>query len=211
MGDDPLHQINRFVIVVLCLLLIAVSALVVALAWWRPDESIARVGDFAGWLSDRNNQDAKLILSLGAGVVVLALLTLIVVEMTPGDSQKMRVRNMKSGDAVITTKQIAERVNEETMQAPHVAACSATVVRHGKKVEIALDLHVDPGADLAETADEACRRAHVLVEERMGIGLTARPRARLHYRELHLRREGPPQELQAQRETPGWERPVGED
>lgn len=208
MSDDPFDQVNRLVIVALAMALIAAAGVVVALAWWQPDDSIARVEDFAGWLRDHNTDDSRLVLSLGAAVVILALLTLIVVELTPPDAQKMRVRNVKSGEAVISTAQIAERIKAEVEAVPHVAGCSALVTRHGKKVDIVLDLHVDAGADLADTADEACRRAHVLVEERMGIGLTARPRARLHYRELRLNAQ--PAESRT-REIAGWEKPVHED
>ncbi|HXK32518.1 MAG TPA: hypothetical protein VNM91_00710 [Dehalococcoidia bacterium] len=208
MSDDPFDQANRLAIVGLAMALIAAAGVVVALAWWQPDDAIARVEDFAGWLRDHNTDDGRLVLSLGAAVVILALLTLIVVELTPPDAQKMRVRNVKSGEAVISTAQIAERIKAEVQAVPHVAGCSALVTRHGKKVDIVLDLHVDAGADLADTADEACRRAHVLVEERMGIGLTARPRARLHYRELRLHAR--PSESPT-REITGWEKPVHED
>jgi hypothetical protein len=208
MSDDPFDQANRLVIVALAALLIAATGVVVALAWWRPDASIARLEDFTGWLRDHNTDDGRLVLSLGAAVVILALLTLIVVELTPSGAQKMRVRDVKSGEAVISTAQIAERITAEVQAVPHVAGCTALVTRHGKKVDVILDLHVDAGANLADTADEACRRAHVLVEERMRIGLAARPRARLHYRELRLNAqpaESPP------REITGWEKPVHED
>lgn len=208
MSDDPFDQVNRLVIVALAMALVAAAGVVVALAWWQPDGSISRLEDFAGWLRDHNTRDGRLVLSLGAAVVILALLTLIVVELTPPDAQKMRVRNVKSGEAVISTAQIADRIKAEVQAVPHVAGCSALVTRHGKKVEVVLDLHVDAGADLADTADEACRRAHVLVEERMGIGLAARPRARLHYRELRLNAQPAGSRP---REITGWEKPVHED
>lgn len=205
MSDDALDQVNRLAIVVIAMALIAAAGAVVALAWWQPDAAVARVEDFASWLRDHNNDDGRLVLTLGAAVVILALLTLIVVELTPGDAQSLRVRDVKAGDAVITTAQIAARVEAEVRAVAHVAECAALVTRHGKKVDLMLDLHVDAGADLAETADEACRRAHVLVEERMGVGLAARPRARLHYRELRLQSQPPP------REITGWEHTVHED
>ena len=142
-------------------------------------------------------------ISLAAVVVVLLMLTIMLVELTPSPTQRMRVRNLKSGDATITTKQIAERIEDEVAATPHVASCKATVAARGGKAEVVLDLHVDAGADLAQTADEACRLAHTLVEERMGIALVQRPRARLHYRELRLSNG-------EQRPATGWERPGDE-
>ena len=189
MSDDGLDQANRLLVVVLALVAIFCALLVVLLAWGAPAGTIGRIGDFAGYLRDHNNREAKTIISLGATVVVLLMLTAIIVEMTPSPTQQMRVRNMKSGGATITTTQIAERIDAEVRGLPHVAACTSTVAARGKRAEIVLELHVDHGADLAETADSACSRAHTLVEREMGIELAARPRARLHYRELRLRRD----------------------
>ena len=93
---------------------------------------------------------------------------------------------------MITTTQIAKRINAEVAQITHIAECAAIVAARGKNVEVVLDLHVDAGANLSQTADEACRRAHVLVEQQLGIEMAAMPRARLHYRELRLRGETQP-------------------
>ncbi len=189
MSDDPLDQLNRFVIVAGALIVIFVALLAALLAWGEPDETIRRTADLAGYLQRHNDRETKLIISLAAAVIILLMLTAIIVELTPSPTQKMRVRSMKSGEAAITTAQIAERINAEVTQVPHIAECAATVVARGKKVDVVLDLHVDAGANLSQTADEACRRAHVLVEERLGIQMAAMPRARLHYRELRLRGE----------------------
>ncbi len=203
MSDDPLDQLNRFVISLAALLVLFAALVAVLLAWGAADGTIGRIEDFAGYLRDHDTRNAKLVISLAALVISLLMLTVMLVELTPSPTQRMRVRNLKSGDATITTKQIAERIDEGVAAAPHVASCKATVAARGSKIEVVLDLHVDAGADLARTADEACRAAHTLVEEQMGIALAQRPRARLHYRELRLK-DGP------QRPTTGWERPGDE-
>ncbi len=201
MSDDPVDQINRSAVTLAALALIFVAAIVVVLAWGAAGTSIGRIEDFAGWLRDHDTRNAKLILTLGAVVIGLLSLTVIIAELTPAPQQKMRVRNVKSGDAVLTTKAIAECIEAEVRTVEHVAQCQAIVVARGKRVEVLLELHVDAGADLAHTADEACRRAHVLVEQNMGIELVARPRARMHYRELRLKDDGTPHP------PTGWERP----
>lgn len=195
-----MEQANRFAIVVTALVLIFVALLVVLLAWGAAASSITRIEDFAGWLRRHNNGETKTVITLGATVVVLLMLSVVILEVTPSPTQRLRVRNVKSGTATITTREIAQRINEEIeQQVAHVAACDAIVATNGKRVEVVLELHVEPGADLAHTANVACGRAHALVEERMGIELAAPPRARLHYRELRLRGESVP---------PGWERPA---
>ena len=190
MSDDPLDKLNRFIIVGVALAGMFIALLVVLLAWGASDESITRIVDFASYLRRHNDRESKVVVSLASAVVILLMLTAMIVELTPSPRQNMRVRNMKSGAAAITTAQIAERINAEVLQVPHIAECAAMVAARGKRVEVVLDLHVDAGADLARTADEACRRSHVLVEERLGIEMAAMPRARLHYRELRLRGEG---------------------
>jgi hypothetical protein len=185
-SDNPQDRLNRIVIVVLALAGIFTAVMVALLAWGAPDESIARVADLAGWLGRHNSTESRTIVALSSAVVALLLLTAIIVEITPSPARKMRLRNVRAGEAVITTHEIATRINAEVAAAPHVAACDAFVAAHRGRVDVTLDLHVEPGADLALTADEACRRTRALIESELGIELAVPPRARLHYRELRL-------------------------
>jgi len=204
MSGDSEGALNRFAVALLAMLCIFTALFAVLLAWIAPDASIDRLRDFTGFLEDHNNRDGKLVASLGALVVVLIMACVLILELIPSSTQKMRVRNVKSGEVTITTARIAEVIDGAVRTVPHVAQCSSTVARHGRRVEVILDLHVDAGAELAQTADEACRRAHSLVEQ-LGIELSAKPRARLHYRELRLRAD-----TQRDAGTTTWERPPGQ-
>lgn len=205
-GERSPGQVNRFVVALLALALIFVAALTIALAWTDSEGAIGRLGDGVGWLEDHNDSDGRLILTLACVVVILVGLTILILELTPPRVTTMPVKNVTSGTAQITTAQIAARINSAVAALPQVAECEAAVTRRGKKVEVVLDLHVEPGADLAHTADEACRHAHLLVEQELGIELASMPRARLHYRELRLglASETPPIPT-------GWERPPSEE
>ena len=134
------------------------------------------------------------VVTLAGAIVVLLMLMTIMFELAPSPTQKMRVRNIKSGEGVISTTQIARGINLEVRQIEHIAECQAVVAAHGRRVEVVLDLEVDAGADLSRAADEACARAQRLVEQQMNIEMTGRPRARLHYRELRLLGEQLPQQ-----------------
>ena len=149
MGERSFDQLNRFVIVVTALAVIFVALLAALLAWGAPDETIRRIADFSDYLRRHDDRETKAIISLIAAVVVLLMLTAIIVELTPSPVQKMRVRSMKSGEAAITTSEIATRINTEVGAVPHVADCVGRVWARGAKVEVVLDLHVDAGADLA--------------------------------------------------------------
>jgi hypothetical protein len=201
MGDRQL-QTHRYVVAFFALLVIFFALLCIMLAWAAPDATIGRVGDFADFLQDHNNRDGKLILTLAAVVIILIMAAVLVIELVPPSSE-VHVGDVQSGAAAITTRQIAERIDATVAGIENVSACSSTVTRRGKRVEVVLDLDLDAGADLARAADEACRRAHVLVEQQLRIELAARPRARVHYRELRLGsasgQERPPT---------GWERPA---
>jgi hypothetical protein len=206
-SDDPLDAINRFVISTVALVAIFAALAVVLLAWGATDGTIGQVEDFAGYLRDHDERDAKIVVSLLALVTVLLMATVILIELTPSPMQRMRLRTVKAGDASLTTVQIAGRIEDEVSAIEHIASCKATVAARGNRVEIVLDLNVDAGADLARTADEACGRAHTLVEQQMGVPLAQRPRARMHYRELKLAaapHDAPP------RPSTGWERPGDE-
>jgi hypothetical protein len=206
-SDDPVDQINRFVLALGALIVMFVALVVVLLAWGASGGTIDKIGDFAGYLGDHDNREAKLMVTLGAVVVVLLMAMVMIVELTPSPLQKMRLRNVRAGEALLTTAEIAWRVEEEARAVEHVADCAAVVAVRGQRVDIALDLNVDAGADLARTADEACRRVHELVEEKMGVPLASPPRARMHYRELRLRDGGPGLPDGMRRSSTGWERP----
>lgn len=213
MSDSPLDQLNRFIIVVAAMLVLFAAALVVMLAWAVPSDAIGWIEDFGGYLRDHETREAKVIVTLVALVLSLLMVTLIIVQLTPSPAQKMRVRDVRAGDATIKTTEIAARVDDAVRQVPHIANCRSIVAARGKRVEVVLDLHVGAGADLAKTADDACRRAQDVVEQEIGIALAAPPRATLHYRELRLR-DQPAKKTGAAAPAPpaqtGWERPGDE-
>jgi hypothetical protein len=207
-SENALDQVNRFIIVVAAMLVVFAAVLIVMIAWAVPSEAIGRVDDFAGYLADHESPEAKTIVTLLAIVLSLLMLTLIIVQLTPSPTQKMRIRDVQAGEATVTTAEIAARVEDGVRGVQHVANCATIVAVRGSGVEVVLDLHVEPGADLAKTADDACRRAQEVVEQEMGVTLVQPPRATLHYRELQLKKERAP-ERQIAANT-GWERPVAE-
>lgn len=201
-------QVNRFIVALLAMLVIFAAVVTIVLVWTAPEATIERISDFAGFLEDNNDRDGKLIFTLAMVVVILIMASVLVLELTASPTQRMRVRNVTAGEVTITTARIAEHIDEAVRQVPHVADSRTTVARKGKRIDLVLDLHVDAGADLAQVADEACRRAHTLVEK-LGIELASMPRARLHYRELRLQAEVT--EGDQQGEQGSWERPLAEE
>jgi hypothetical protein len=227
--SDDTGQLNRFIIITAALFVAFLAGVVILLAWGDSSGAISWLEDFAGFLSDHDDNQGKLIVTLVALVVMLLMATVIVIELTPSPVEKVAVRDVSHGGASISTKEIAERIEADVVQVGHVAECRALVVKRGSRVEVVLDLHVDPEANLSATADDACRRAQELTEQQLGLELTQPPRARMHYRELRLQEEAPatgavPHEMRRTekpkrskpeearlRELTGWESPEAVD
>ena len=177
---------NRVLIIGVALLCVFVALVVILLAWSAPDESIARIEDLANTLSDQNTSSTKLIITFGGLIFVLLAVIVIIYEAAPPQTGSLKVVNIGSGEARIATDEVALRVEDEVRALPQVSSVNAIIMARGQKAEVSLDLHIAPDADLAVTAEEACRVARVVIEERMGVALTSPPQAQLHYRELRV-------------------------
>ncbi len=212
---------NRVLIVGAALLWIFVMILIILLAWGSPDESIARLADLAGYMDDHNTTGAKLIITFGGLILVLAAIIVIIFEMAPPATESLKVGNVGSGEARISTDEASQRLEEELRVLPQVSEVQAKVLARGRKAEVSLDLHITPEADLALTTEEVCRRARQLIEERMAVVLARPPQVQLHYRELRVARpeeteqpspaapeESPFAEAAAGAEQAGWQGPT---
>ena len=203
---------NRIAAVVGSLLLMFVAFLVIMLAWGAPDESINRLADLSSYLNDHNTNAVKALITFGALIFMLLGLTIIIFELAPPESGSVKLAKVGSGDALIGTDEISERLEDELRNIPRLQDLQAQVSSRGSRAEVKLELYVDAGADLAQTANEACARAREIVEGRMGVELDAAPRAQVHYREGPTsRREdtAPPRPaVEAPLSTPSW-RPAG--
>ena len=181
-----MNLLNRAILMVLCLALIAGAVAVIVLAWAIPDESINWLRDAVVWLDDRNTDGTKALITLGGAIVALAALVALLAELLPSGSGAVKITGLQVGDAVLTTAAIGQRIEEVVNQVPHVTDVRATVRAKRKGVTVNLDLHVDPEANLAAVTDEACAAASLVLSDKVHVALLAPPRARLHYRELRL-------------------------
>jgi hypothetical protein len=191
-----MNMINRFALVLLCLLLIVGAAAAIALAWAAPQDSIDWLADATAWLDDHNTDGTKAFITVAAAAVALIALVGLVMELFPQNRGEVKVTGLQVGDAVLTTAAIGQRIEEVVNQVPNVSDVRASVRAKRKGVIVGLDLHVDPDANLAAVTDAACEAARDVLTDKVHVALLAPPRARLHYRELRLKgrqvRPGPP-------------------
>jgi hypothetical protein len=182
-----MNLINRLAIVLICLALVAGAGAVIGLAWAAPQESIDWLADAANWLDDHNTDGTKGLITLVAALVAVAGFVVLIMELFPSNRGEVNVSGLQVGDAVLTTGAIGQRIEEAVNQVPNVSDVRATVRAKRKGVTVALDLHVDPEANLAAVTDAACEAARDVLSDKVHVDLLAPPRARLHYRELRLR------------------------
>lgn len=182
-----MNVFNRVLLFLLCLALAAGAVAVVVLAWAAPQESIDALRDAVDWLEDHNRDLEKALLTSAGAFIALAAVVLAVLELLPQAGTEVKVTDLRVGDAVLSTLSIGQRVEEAVRAVPHVAEVRAAVKGRRKGVALALDLHVDPEANLAEVTDAACQAAQDVLTDRVHVALVEPPRVRLHYRELRLR------------------------
>jgi len=203
------NLINRLASVLICLALIAGAGAVIGLAWAAPQESIDWIADAAGWLDDHNTNGTRAVITIGGALVVVIAFVALVMEVLPQNSGEVKVTGLQVGDAVLTTAAIGQRIEEAVNQVPNISDVRASVRAKRKGVTVALDLHVDPDANLAAVTDAACEAARDVLTDKVHVELLAPPRARLHYRELRLKgrqvRPGPAAALPAAEEAPALE------
>jgi hypothetical protein len=178
---------NRLVIVLAALLIMFAVAVVILFTWAAASESVNRLGDFVQFLHDHEEDNgSRVILTLGGIVVALLALVVVIAELTPPRAERVPVRDVRAGDALLSTDAIAQRLQQEVSFVPHVTQVKTTVAARGTGVEVDLELHVDPDTNLALTSEEACRVVENLLTNRLSVEMARPPRLNLRYSELRL-------------------------
>ena len=180
---------NRILIIGGALLWIFAIVVVILLTWGAPDDSIEQLGDLAGYLEDHNDTATQLIITFGGLILALLAAVIVIVEVAPPEGGSLKVANVGTGEASIPTDEVAHLLEEELGRMPQLSQVQAKVQAKGDQADVTLELHVGAEADLATTAEDACRRAGELLGQRIGVTLARPPRAHLHYRELKVSRK----------------------
>ena len=177
---------NRIVIIFVCLLLIAAAIALIFFTWTIPNRSINGLFDAVQWLDDHDGSLEKSLLTTISAAVGLISLAVLLIELLPHSGPEVQVVDVNQGDATLSTAAIGQRIEEAVCRVPHVAEVRAGVRAKKKGVLVALDLQVDPDANLATVTDEACRTAQDVLTSRVHVQLLRPISAHLHYRELRL-------------------------
>jgi hypothetical protein len=179
---------NRVFLTLLLFALGSASIAVIVLTWSAPTESIDALADAVSWLDQNHGNAEKSLITAVAALIALITLLLLYFELTPRSAPEVMVTDLEGARAYLSAAAISQRVEEAVSQVPHISDVKAVVRPKKKGVTVSLDLHVDPDANIATVADEACAAARDVLTNRVHVALVEPPRARLHYRELRLNR-----------------------
>jgi hypothetical protein len=184
------NLVNRTTVVILCLAVAIASIAIIALAWASPDSSISGLRDAVDWLQRHNQDSDKTLLSVALGALAFVAVIVALLELLPDGGSDVQVTDLQGANASLSTSDISGRVEEAVRQVEHVVAVKAALKSKKKGVLVALDLHVDPDANLALVTDEACNAARDLLANKIHVSVIEPVRARLHYRELRMKTKG---------------------
>lgn len=181
---------NRMAVTLLFLALAAGAITVIVLAWTMPEESIRGLRDAVDWLDDNNADTQKVVLTSAGALIALIAVTVLVMEFAPSNGAEVKVTDVNTGNATLTTTAIGQRIEEAVRTVPNIVEVRAAVRARRKGILVSLELHVDPNANLAAVAEAACEATRQVLAERVHVELAEQPKVRLHYRELRLHRLG---------------------
>jgi len=181
---------NRIVLIILCLVLITLAVAIIVLTWTIPNRTLNWLADGVQWMDDNDGDLEKALLTTVSASIALLATIVLVIELIPRRGPGVKVSGLARGNATLSAAAIGQRVEEAVWQVPNVSEVRAAVTSKKNGVLVALDLQVDPDANLATVTDEVCQVAEDVLENKVHVALLRPPTVRLHYRELRLQGRG---------------------
>lgn len=174
-----MNETNRTAIVLLAALWIVLMAVVIFLAWSDAELAVDNLGDFVEYLDDHRDTASKLILTLGALVLIVLALLVVIVELAP-EEETREIRVEQAGaTTIVPAEPLRERLEEALTAMPQVSAARARVFSQNKGVGMKLDLTITPDANIALVTQEASRVVVETLQADLGLPVAAPPSVRI--------------------------------
>jgi len=175
-----MNETNRAAIVLFAAFWIVLMAVVIFLTWTAGAGSADRLGDLAEYLAKHEPENAsRLIVTLGALVMIVLALLLIVVELAP-EEETREIRVEQAGaTTIVPAEPLRLRLEEALMAVPNVSAARAHVYSRDNGIGMKLDLTVTPETNLALVTQEASRVVIETLQADLGLPVAAPPTVRI--------------------------------
>lgn len=170
-----MNETNRTAIILLAALWIVLMAVVIFAAWAADVETVGRLDDFVSYLDDHRSNASRLILTLGALVLIVLALLVIIVELAP-EEEAREIRVEQAGaTTVVPAEPLRLRLEEALTAIPQVTTARARVFSRDKGVGMKLNLTVTPGANIGAVTQEASRVVVETFQTDLGLPVSAPP------------------------------------
>jgi hypothetical protein len=201
-----MNVVNRLIVVLGVMVLIAFAGMVIVLAWAYGPETIHKLGSFVTYLNDHDTTVPKIVITLGASFVILVALAFLLLEVAPRAGKTVAVMEVGMGTAVISTAAVSRRLEQIVTSLPQVEATRAKVGGKKKGISVNLQVMVDPSADLSATATEVAGAVEDAVTRQMKLTMAAPAHLQLYYSTRRMRPTASPPPYRAP--EPVEERPL---
>ncbi|MGQ9571763.1 MAG: hypothetical protein ACUVV3_01025 [Dehalococcoidia bacterium] len=173
---------NRGIIVILAAIWVILMAVVIFVTWAADTETIDRLGDLVQYLDDHTDNTSKLILTLGALALIVFCLIVIVAEVVPaGPSADIHLEGVTGATAILPAEAINQRIEQEVTALTQVKEAKATVTARDRGLAVALNLVLDPDANVVEVTEQACRITQETIEQKIGVALVGLPTVQIAF------------------------------
>lgn len=176
-----MNETNRTAIVLLAAAWIVLMAVVIFIAWSDSQLAVDRLTDMVEYLDDNQDNAAKLILTLGALVLIVLSLLLIIVELAPPEETKEIKVEQAGATTIVPAEPLRLRLEEALSALAKVSEAKARVYSQDKGVGMELNLTVTPDANVAVVSQEASRTVVETLQADLGLPVAAPPVVRVNF------------------------------
>lgn len=103
--------------------------------------------------------------------LLIILILLLYLEVRRPLGRTVRILQVSSGEAQMSTDSVALRLEHNIDQLAEVISAKPTITSRGSGVEVALDVETSPEVDVPSKTEEICQVAREVLEDRMGLRL----------------------------------------
>ena len=176
-----MNETNRTAIVILAALWIVVMAVVIFAAWAADVETVERLQDFVAYLDDHRDNASRLILSLGALVLIVLSLLVIIVELAPEEEERVIKVEQAGATTIVPAEPLRLRLEETLTAMTQITAARARVFSQDKGIGMKLDLTVTADTNISAVTQEATRVVMETLQSDLGLPVSSPPVVRIAF------------------------------
>jgi hypothetical protein len=171
-----MNVINRLVMCLLLVIIMIIAALFVLVPQQILNFAVVSFGWMLDWTTAyMNSNNTRLLFAagrlIGGGLVIIACLILLWLELRQPKKKTVRVQKLTGGEAHIAVDSIEQRLAYNIDQLPDVVNVNPRIMSRVRGVDIDLLLETSPDIDVPMKTEEVMEVTREVIVERMGLKL----------------------------------------